>query len=253
MKFHPDVLAAHAEFGGDLNAMQALYDRPVNLARIAELEAENVRKAECIQQCLEIIAARDEALSRTGAVKVDDAARRKIELWFFRDMNDDQRLMLFSIFGMPVNEIGKTHGHQRKALRRILSALEPAAPEGQQPEPSIAQKEFDEILAESKGGTARLFDGTFGPEGQQEPVAWLSNHGIKLLSEGGTMRAIVQASPDEGEWNIPVYTRPSEQAVTEAMVEAAEHMMTAHYERPLKAWELTALHESLKAAMEAGR
>lgn len=42
-KFHPDVLAVHAEFGGDLNAMQALYDRPDHLTRIAELEAENER------------------------------------------------------------------------------------------------------------------------------------------------------------------------------------------------------------------
>lgn len=39
MKFHPDVLAAHAEFGGELEAMQALYDRPDYVARIAELEA----------------------------------------------------------------------------------------------------------------------------------------------------------------------------------------------------------------------
>lgn len=37
--FHPDVLAAHAQFGGDLRAMQALYDRPDHLARIAALEA----------------------------------------------------------------------------------------------------------------------------------------------------------------------------------------------------------------------
>lgn len=28
MNFHPDVLAAHAEFGGDLESMQKLYDYP---------------------------------------------------------------------------------------------------------------------------------------------------------------------------------------------------------------------------------
>jgi hypothetical protein len=40
MKFHPDVLAVHAEFGGDLQSMQALYDRPDHIARIAALEAQ---------------------------------------------------------------------------------------------------------------------------------------------------------------------------------------------------------------------
>jgi hypothetical protein len=40
MKFHPDVLAAHAQFGGDLQSMQALYDRPDHIARIAALEAQ---------------------------------------------------------------------------------------------------------------------------------------------------------------------------------------------------------------------
>lgn len=47
--------------------------------------------------------------------------------------------------------------------------------------------------------------------------------------------------------------RPPAQAATEAGIEAAERTMAAHYERPLKAWELTALHEALKAAMEVGR
>lgn len=29
MKFHPDVLAAHAEFGGDLEDMQRKYDAAI--------------------------------------------------------------------------------------------------------------------------------------------------------------------------------------------------------------------------------
>lgn len=40
MKFHPDILAAHAQFGGDLPSMQAIYDRPDHVARIAALEAQ---------------------------------------------------------------------------------------------------------------------------------------------------------------------------------------------------------------------
>jgi len=37
---HPDVLAAHAQFGGDLLSMQAMYDRPIHLAKIKSLEQE---------------------------------------------------------------------------------------------------------------------------------------------------------------------------------------------------------------------
>lgn len=51
------------------------------------------------------------------------SARDKLELWFFRELSDEQRLSLFSIFGYPVDEIGKVHGHQRKVLLRVLADL----------------------------------------------------------------------------------------------------------------------------------
>jgi hypothetical protein len=54
---------------------------------------------------------------------LNERALEKLQLWFFRDMSDEQRLALFSIFGMPVDEIGKVHGLQRRALKRILRAL----------------------------------------------------------------------------------------------------------------------------------
>jgi hypothetical protein len=41
MRFHPDVLAAHAQFGGDLESMQKLYDHHDCEATIATLRAEN--------------------------------------------------------------------------------------------------------------------------------------------------------------------------------------------------------------------
>ncbi len=46
MNFHPDVLAVHAQFGGDLESMQALYDRPGHVAEIARLQeqVETLRK-----------------------------------------------------------------------------------------------------------------------------------------------------------------------------------------------------------------
>lgn len=53
-----------------------------------------------------------------------DKWRSKLNLWFFRDLSDEQRLRLFSVFGLPVDEIGKVHSRQRKALNRCL----PAAP-----------------------------------------------------------------------------------------------------------------------------
>ncbi|MER8827189.1 hypothetical protein NKH73_13965 [Mesorhizobium sp. M0938] len=78
------------------------------------------------------------ALSNAQAVPaatdgaVDLAVRRKFELWFFRDIFDEHRLALFSIFGMPADEIGKTHGIQRIALKRVLRALagNPSLPSG---------------------------------------------------------------------------------------------------------------------------
>ncbi|PBB75164.1 hypothetical protein CK227_10250, partial [Mesorhizobium sp. WSM4308] len=58
-----------------------------------------------------------------------EMAQRKLSLWFFRDLSDEQRLSLFSIFGCPVDEIGKVHGHQTQVLKRIFAAL--SSPVGQ--------------------------------------------------------------------------------------------------------------------------
>ena len=47
----------------------------------------------------------------------------KLKLWFFRDLTDDQRLKLFGLFGLPVDEIGKVHSRQAIALRHITRKL----------------------------------------------------------------------------------------------------------------------------------
>jgi hypothetical protein len=39
MKIHPDVLAAHAQFGGDLELMQKAYEHPDLVAEVARLRA----------------------------------------------------------------------------------------------------------------------------------------------------------------------------------------------------------------------
>lgn len=51
-------------------------------------------------------------------------AARKLELWFFRDMNGEQRLKLLALFGLAVKG-SETQGAQKLALRRILSTLAP--------------------------------------------------------------------------------------------------------------------------------
>lgn len=47
----------------------------------------------------------------------------KLKLWFFRDLTDYQRRQLFSVFGMPVDEIGYSHGKQEHALRHVVRSL----------------------------------------------------------------------------------------------------------------------------------
>src|SRR3546814_15733465 len=49
--------------------------------------------------------------------------RRKFELWVFRDITDESRLSLLKLFGLPVNEIGKVHSHQRIGLKLVLRQL----------------------------------------------------------------------------------------------------------------------------------
>lgn len=74
MTFHPDVLAVHAQFGGDLESMQALYDRPDHLATIARLSAELAR-ARAERDRAALVAA-DEA-NRADAAEAALAERTK--------------------------------------------------------------------------------------------------------------------------------------------------------------------------------
>jgi hypothetical protein len=47
----------------------------------------------------------------------------QLKLWFFRDLNDEQRLKLFGLFDLPTKEIGSNHGRQSIALRHIIQAM----------------------------------------------------------------------------------------------------------------------------------
>ncbi|QXZ80336.1 hypothetical protein [Rhizobium sp. L51/94] len=59
-----------------------------------------------------------------------------IKLWFFRDLHDDQRLKLFGLFGLPVDEIGNHHGRQLIALRHIGQKLVEMVQKESTPTPS---------------------------------------------------------------------------------------------------------------------
>lgn len=49
-------------------------------------------------------------------------AKSKLELWFFRDMFESNRLALFSLFGFKPTEMD-TMWKQQMVFRRILAAL----------------------------------------------------------------------------------------------------------------------------------
>lgn len=55
----------------------------------------------------------------------------KLKLWFFRDISSEQRLKLFGLMGMPIDEIGDTHGHQQVAFRHIVQSLRSQAGVGE--------------------------------------------------------------------------------------------------------------------------
>lgn len=141
------------------------------------------------------------ALSRTGAVKVD---RQRLNMEISKWATD--------------SDLHVTIGDVEALHKAILSTLEPAALEGQQPVAYRVHAPEDEYYGV---GPDRL---QFHP---------LSQHDL-----------------DTGYRQTPLYTRPSEQPVTEAMVEAAISIMFHKH-----GWfpPRQVVKDALKAAMEAGR
>lgn len=87
---------------------------------------------------------------------MSDAAYSRLELWFFRDMSDDQRCKLLGLFGLPDN---RTHGWQRIALKRIVRELRGAALSGTREavEPVGFTVPYTlELLRQGRGTTAPL-------------------------------------------------------------------------------------------------
>lgn len=63
----------------------------------------------------------DALAAAPSGVRVDD----RIDLWFFRDLTNEQRLALFSVMGIPVNELSTT-SDQRIGLATALAGKEGA-------------------------------------------------------------------------------------------------------------------------------
>lgn len=49
--------------------------------------------------------------------------KEKFQLWFFKDLTDEQRLKLFRINGLPVGE-SMTLGHQQAMLNYLFTQKE---------------------------------------------------------------------------------------------------------------------------------
>ena len=52
-----------------------------------------------------------------------ETLERRLHLWFFRDVSDDQRHGLFKLCGYPVDEIGMCHSLQQRCLQHLVSAI----------------------------------------------------------------------------------------------------------------------------------
>ena len=156
------------------------------------------------------------ALSRTGAVKVDAAYLRETLAWVRRNMDEQPSQAKQQI---------------DLALGSILSALEPAA-----------------------------------PEGEQEPVAWRSRN--TLGGADGWNYYTDQPQPHEQYYDEPLFTRPSEQALPQDVIDLviAARIVAFEDQSPEKLHALDKASEAfasrvpwdddpeaLKAAMEAGR
>lgn len=49
-----------------------------------------------------------------------EEAKRKLGLWFFRDLSDEQRGKLFGLFGMTDAQKSTNHGYQAMALAHVV-------------------------------------------------------------------------------------------------------------------------------------
>lgn len=112
-----------------LDAATAIETWKTRAERLADMHRDMcVVAGEAVARAETAEAALEAALSSAppGDGRMVSRAWKKFELWFFRDVSDEQRLKLFSLFGLPVDEIGKSHGHQSIALKHVRAMLSAA-------------------------------------------------------------------------------------------------------------------------------
>lgn len=162
-----------------------------------------------------VLVLRAEALSRTGAVKVD---RQRLNMEISKWATD-------SDLHITIGDVEALH-------LSILSALEPAAPEGEQEVEPVAFRVHDFHVARMPVKAKGKFP---------EPTEF-------LYPASRAQDAKETARIMGGECQ-PLFTRPAEQAVTEAMVETAISIMFHKH-----GWfpPRQVVKDALRAAMEAG-
>ncbi|TCR01101.1 hypothetical protein [Neorhizobium sp. JUb45] len=74
-----------------------------------------------------------------------DMARRRLSLWFFRDLTDDHRHKLFRLFSMPDAEITNM-GYQAIALNDVVRQITSATP----PQTNVESSARDELRVLAK-------------------------------------------------------------------------------------------------------
>lgn len=109
----------------------------------------------------------------------------------------------------------------------------------------ISRQDFDTLILSALSPA---------PEAQQEPVAWTREEMLPLEHRFMFLEVAKEGSAVSC---TPLFTRPAEQAVTEAMVEAgAKAIVACRFEdesEPVTDYDLELSRAALKAAMEAGR
>lgn len=214
-------------------------------ARIAELEAENERLRRLVMAQSRAIHS-PEALSRTGVVKVK--ALEWEEITRARSNEDPSR----EVVGWEASEAVSASYYTVELTGGGASMTDPDYDEKHYDDPDVAkaaaQADFERRILSALEPAA--------PEGQQEPVAYVDLRILGSIAMGrDAVDCTLYAKPHKAALaDIPLYTRPSEQAVTEAMVEAAVQAVRQYTRDTLFIDEHRELvRTALKAAMEAGR
>lgn len=81
----------------------------------------------------------EQAIGSPPAHERQEPVSRTLDLWFFRELSDEQRMSLFRMAGLPADEI-RSDATQRQCLHHILGA--PSAPIRQEP---LTDDEIDSL------------------------------------------------------------------------------------------------------------